>query len=107
MARKKKGLNRHQKAVFKQAAQFLCPCHVRRRIDEVWEALYRMLEDSGVLVRRAAWNPIGTSRGIGGPNWVADRPVAPVKPGNAGGGKWPDFGHAWERNKGLESGASL
>ncbi|MBT4979944.1 MAG: hypothetical protein HOM86_21660, partial [Gemmatimonadetes bacterium] len=67
-----KGLNKHQRAAFKegeervgreeiqellqmsqsedpadrlQAASFLCPCHVRRRIDEVWEALYRMLED--------------------------------------------------------------
>ena len=30
-----------------QAASFLCPCHVRKRIDEVWEALYRMLEDGG------------------------------------------------------------
>ena len=69
-----KGLNKHQRSAFKegeervgreeiqellqmsqsedptdrlQAASFLCPCHVRKRIDEVWEALYRMLEDGG------------------------------------------------------------
>ena len=85
MGRKKRGLNRYQKAAFKEgerrvrgeeidlllemshsddsterkeAASFLCPCHVRRRIDEVWEALYRMLEDSDVLVRRAAWHTL-------------------------------------------------
>ena len=80
-----KGMNRHQKATFRQgeervgrreieellemshspdpedrkvAANFLCPCHVRRRIDEVWEALYRMLEDENVLVRRNAWHTL-------------------------------------------------
>lgn len=40
------------------AAQFLCPCHVRRRIEDVWQALYRMLEDSDVRVRRAAWHTL-------------------------------------------------
>ena len=40
------------------AAQYLCPCHVRRRIDEVWAALYRMLEDSDLQVRRAAWHTL-------------------------------------------------
>src|SRR6266511_710234 len=40
------------------AAQFLCPCHVRRRIDAVWEALYRLLEDPEVEVRRAAWHTL-------------------------------------------------
>jgi hypothetical protein len=40
------------------AAQFLCPCHVRRRIDEVWQALYRMMEDPDVRVRRAAWHTL-------------------------------------------------
>jgi len=40
------------------AASYLCPCHVRRRIDEVWEALYRMLEDDDVKVRRAAWHTL-------------------------------------------------
>src|SRR5215212_1016424 len=42
----------------RHAAQYLCPCHVRRRIDAVWEALYRMLEDPDVQVRRAAWHTL-------------------------------------------------
>ncbi|MEE3258759.1 MAG: HEAT repeat domain-containing protein [Candidatus Latescibacterota bacterium] len=41
-----------------QAASFLCPCHVRKHIDEVWEALYRMLEDEDTKVRRAAWHTL-------------------------------------------------
>jgi hypothetical protein len=80
-----KGLNKHQKLVYKvgerrtgreqieellvksvsedvedrcEAAENLCPCHVRRRIPEVWEALYRMLEDPEVTVRRAAWHTL-------------------------------------------------
>jgi len=80
-----KGLNKHQRSAFKegeervgreeiqqllqmsqsedptdrlQAASFLCPCHVRKRIDEVWEALYRMLEDDDLKVRRAAWHTL-------------------------------------------------
>lgn len=40
------------------AASYLCPCHVRRRIDDVWAALYRMLEDDDVKVRRAAWHTL-------------------------------------------------
>ncbi len=83
--RKQKGLNKHQKAAFRPgeqrtrgdeidgllelscsldpadrqvAAQNLCPCHVRRRIDEVWLALYRMMEDPDVRVRRAAWHTL-------------------------------------------------
>ena len=40
------------------AAKNLCPCHVRRRIDEVWDALYRMLEDPNVEVRRAAYHTL-------------------------------------------------
>ena len=40
------------------AAKFLCPCHVRRRVEPVWEALYRMLEDPDVRVRRAAWHTL-------------------------------------------------
>lgn len=87
MARKKskKGMNRHQKAAHRLgeervggkeveellemsrsplvedrhfAASYLCPCHVRRRIDEVWEALYRMLEDEDLEVRKAAWHTL-------------------------------------------------
>src|SRR5207247_9848691 len=83
--RKTLGMNQHQKAVYRvgerrvgrdeiqellaqsrsadreerlAAAQFLCPCHVRRRIEAVWEALYRLLEDPDVQVRRAAWHTL-------------------------------------------------
>jgi hypothetical protein len=83
--RKTLGMNKHQKAVYRVgeprvgrdeiqelveqsgsgdpeerlvAAQFLCPCHVRRRIGAVWEALYRLLEDPDVRVRRAAWHTL-------------------------------------------------
>jgi HEAT repeat protein len=83
--RKTLGMNKHQKAVYRVgepqvgreeiqelleqsrsgdaeerlvAAQFLCPCHVRRRIEPVWEALYRLLEDPDVRVRRAAWHTL-------------------------------------------------
>ena len=82
---KVKGLNKHQRAAFKEgelrvsgeeiwklvemsesddpkdrlvAAKNLCPCHVRRRIDEVWDALYRMMEDPEVEVRRAAYHTL-------------------------------------------------
>jgi len=84
MARKK-GLNKHQKLAHQvgehrvrgpeierylalaysadpkerlEAADNLCPCHVRRRIDEAWQALYRMMEDEDVRVRRAAWHTL-------------------------------------------------
>lgn len=85
MARKRKGLNRHQKAVFKRgehrvrgeeinrliemagsadaverlhAAENLCPCHVRRRVEDAWGALYRLMQDADVRVRRAAWHTL-------------------------------------------------
>ena len=41
-----------------EAAKYLCPCHVRRRVEPVWTALYRMLEDPDVRVRRAAWHTL-------------------------------------------------
>ena len=40
------------------AMENLCPCHVRRRIDTVWEALYRGLQDPNIRVRRAAWHTL-------------------------------------------------
>jgi len=40
------------------AARNLCPCHVRRRIESVWQSLYRMMEDEDVRVRRAAWHTL-------------------------------------------------
>jgi hypothetical protein len=82
---RKLGMNRHQKAAHKrgepqigreqiqemlalstsedaedrlEAASNLCPCHVRTRIPEVWEALYRMMEDEDSRVRQAAWHTI-------------------------------------------------
>lgn len=85
MSRQTKGMNRHQKAAFRpgehrirgdeierllelaqsqdaeerlEAASNLCPCHLRRRIDEAWHALYRMMEDPDVRVRRAAWHTL-------------------------------------------------
>lgn len=96
---KQKGLNKHQKAAFRPgerrtrsdqieellelscsldsaerqvAAQNLCPCHVRRRIDEVWQALYRMMEDPDVRVRRAAWHTLEDG---GSPNDPAFEPI--------------------------------
>jgi hypothetical protein len=78
-------LNRHQKAVFRpgeqrvrgeeierlielaysedpaerlDAAQNLCPCHVRKRVEAVWQALYRLMLDPDVRVRRAAWHTL-------------------------------------------------
>jgi len=83
--RKTFGMNKRQKAVYKvgerragreqieelleksrsddpdercEAAENLCPCHVRKRIEPVWDALYRMLEDPDVRVRRAAWHTL-------------------------------------------------
>lgn len=41
-----------------QAAEHLCPCHVRRRIPEVWTALYQLMEDPDRRVRQAAWHTI-------------------------------------------------
>lgn len=97
--RKQKGMNKYQKAAFRPgehrtrgdqigellalacsdnpeerqvAAQSLCPCHVRRRIDEVWQALYRMMEDPDVRVRRAAWHTLEDG---GRPNDPAFEPI--------------------------------
>jgi len=82
---RQKGLNKHQRAAFRpgevrigreqveellqrsrssdpedrlEAASLLCPCHVRKRVDEVWTALYRMREDEDQRVRRAAWHTL-------------------------------------------------
>ena len=78
-------MNKHQKAVFRPgdhrvgaddieellelshsddpserliAAENLCPCHVRTRIEVVWDALYRMMEDADAKVRLAAWHTL-------------------------------------------------
>lgn len=39
-----------------QAVEHLCPCHVRRRIPEVWATLYKLMEDPDRRVRQAAWH---------------------------------------------------
>ena len=44
-----------------EAAENLCPYHVRTRIDEVWDALYRMMQDDNVRVRKAAWHTLKTA----------------------------------------------
>ncbi len=41
-----------------EAAKNLCPCHVRRRVDEAWDALYRMMEDPDDDVRVAAYHTL-------------------------------------------------
>lgn len=38
------------------AAQYLCPCHIQARIPEVWDAVFRMMEDGDRRVRFAAWH---------------------------------------------------
>lgn len=85
MRRKKHGLNKYQKRAFrvgearvsgetiagliersrskdpeerKAAADLLCPCHVRRRREDVWSALYQLLEDPDTDVRKAAWHTL-------------------------------------------------
>ncbi len=85
MKRKRKGMNKHQKAMFQpgerrlrgddieallvlsqsgdaderlKAADSLCPCHVRTHIDAVQQAVLRMMEDEDVRVRAAAWHTL-------------------------------------------------
>ena len=41
-----------------EAMKNLCPCHVRKRIDAVWDAIYRGLQDSDLEVRQAAWHTL-------------------------------------------------
>ncbi len=96
---KRKGMNKYQKAAFRPgeqrtrhheiedllafaqsadatercyAAENLCPCHVRRRIEDVWQALYQMMEDPDVRVRRAAWHTLEDG---GSPNDPAFWPI--------------------------------
>lgn len=55
-----------------EAAQYLCPCHVRTRIAEVWEAIYRLMEDADPRVRQQAWHTIEDG-GKPGEEAVAER----------------------------------
>ncbi|MEZ4658550.1 MAG: HEAT repeat domain-containing protein [Caldilineaceae bacterium] len=41
-----------------EAASNLCPCHVRKPIDQVQTAIFRMMEDPDVRVRQAAWHTL-------------------------------------------------
>lgn len=55
-----------------EAADNLCPCHVRRRIDEVWNALFRLLEDPDAQVRKAAYHTLDDGGDLSDP---ALRPI--------------------------------
>ena len=46
-----------------EAMENLCPCHVRKRIEVVWEALYRGLQDRNLNVRQAAWHTLEENHG--------------------------------------------
>ena len=41
-----------------EAMKNLCPCHIRKRFDAVWDALYRGLQDIDLKVRQAAWHTL-------------------------------------------------
>jgi hypothetical protein len=40
------------------AANYLCPCHVRGRGREEWEAVQRLMQDEDARVRFAAWHTL-------------------------------------------------
>ena len=46
-----------------EAMQNLWPCHVRKRIDAAWDALYCGLQDSDLKVRQAAWHTLEENHG--------------------------------------------
>jgi hypothetical protein len=50
-----------------EAMKNLCPCHVRKRVDAAWNALYRGLQDIDLKVRQAAWHTLEENHG-GRPN---------------------------------------
>jgi len=106
MSRKRKGMNKHQKAMFKpgehrlrpdeithyldlsqsadagerlEAAENLCPCHVRKPIPEVQHAVQRMMEDDDLRVRRAAWHTLEDG-GVPNEEWVFDVMAECVEP---------------------------
>lgn len=85
MSRHRRQLNKYQKAAFRpgehrvrqdeiayylslayseeplerlEAAQNLCPCHVRTSHEDVQQAIYTLMEDADVRVRRAAWHTL-------------------------------------------------
>ena len=54
------------------AMGYFSPCHVRRRIDPVWDALYRRLQNPNLKVREAAWHTLDDG---GRPNDLALQPI--------------------------------
>ena len=40
------------------AAKFLCPCHVRGRTDDIWDAVVRLMADDDPRIRFAAWHTL-------------------------------------------------
>ena len=40
------------------AAKFLCPCHVRGRNEEIWQAVLTLMTDADRRVRFAAWHTL-------------------------------------------------
>jgi hypothetical protein len=40
------------------AAKFLCPCHVRGRTEEIWQAVVALMADEDPRVRFAAWHTL-------------------------------------------------
>ena len=57
--------------------------------------------------RREARSQLDSREGQAGSHGVADRPVVPLKPGNAGGGKGPEFKEVARRGNGQGEWASL
>ena len=52
------------------AANYLCPCHVRRRIDDVWKALFKLMEDEDLRVRKAAYHTLEDGGDLSEPGLV-------------------------------------
>ncbi len=40
------------------AAQFLCPCHVRGRTEDTWNAIVALMADADPRIRGAAWHTL-------------------------------------------------
>jgi hypothetical protein len=40
------------------AAQFLCPCHVRGRTEDMWNAIVALMADDDPRIRGAAWHTL-------------------------------------------------
>lgn len=40
------------------ATRFLCPCHVRGRTEDMWEAIVALMSDEDARIRGAAWHTL-------------------------------------------------